>query len=136
MCGFVGAWELTNIGHGMHLRRPAVLVPGSRSSLHAPTCSWGSIISDQREALVMMAPFSTDSGSMGKPSVAHLARRVSSVQVWGQVSRQAFAPAFKAMQCGAVLQGQLCAAVPASRVWRLAHVCTHTRQQVERLDAI
>eukprot|EP00955_Chlamydomonas_euryale_P057405 356754-Chlamydomonas_euryale.AAC.6 len=36
-------------------------------------------MSAQRDAAVMMAPFSTDSGSVGRPSLAHLALVASSV---------------------------------------------------------
>mmetsp|Transcript_10302 Transcript_10302/g.22117 ORF Transcript_10302/g.22117 Transcript_10302/m.22117 type:complete len:220 (-) Transcript_10302:3083-3742(-) len=51
----------------------------SRFMIHLMPCSWGSIMSAQREALVMMAPFSMDRGSVGRPSLAHLALAVSSV---------------------------------------------------------
>lgn len=44
-----------------------------------PTCNCGSIIKGHLAAFVMIAPFSTDNGSIGKPSLAHLARAVSSV---------------------------------------------------------
>lgn len=53
----------------------------SRSRKLGPTCSWGSIMRLQRAALVMIAPFSIDSGSVGSPSCAHLALVESSVSM-------------------------------------------------------
>mmetsp|Transcript_6707 Transcript_6707/g.13097 ORF Transcript_6707/g.13097 Transcript_6707/m.13097 type:complete len:220 (-) Transcript_6707:4114-4773(-) len=41
--------------------------------IHLMPCNCGSIINGQRLALVIMAPFSTESGSVGKPSFAHFA---------------------------------------------------------------
>mmetsp|Transcript_21858 Transcript_21858/g.35402 ORF Transcript_21858/g.35402 Transcript_21858/m.35402 type:complete len:207 (+) Transcript_21858:3953-4573(+) len=47
------------------------------SLIHRMPCSCGSIISAQRAAEVMMAPFWIDSGSVGRPSIPHCALRAS-----------------------------------------------------------
>lgn len=46
---------------------------------HWMPCSCGSIMSGQRAQLHMMAPFSTESESLGSPSLPHRAISVSSV---------------------------------------------------------
>lgn len=76
----------------LHAARPSAHAHASRQSRHAckkqprpppppsqqRTCSCGSIMSGQRAALVMMAPFSIDSGSVGRPSLPQRARAASS----------------------------------------------------------
>mmetsp|Transcript_36229 Transcript_36229/g.69449 ORF Transcript_36229/g.69449 Transcript_36229/m.69449 type:complete len:259 (-) Transcript_36229:4333-5109(-) len=49
----------------------------SRFRIQLMPCSCGSIMSDQRAAFVMMAPFSMESGSVGRPWLAQRARLAS-----------------------------------------------------------
>mmetsp|Transcript_27855 Transcript_27855/g.46607 ORF Transcript_27855/g.46607 Transcript_27855/m.46607 type:complete len:276 (+) Transcript_27855:1278-2105(+) len=49
----------------------------SRFMIQLMPCSCGSIMRLHRAALVMMAPFSMDSGSVGRPSLFHAARPAS-----------------------------------------------------------
>mmetsp|Transcript_11611 Transcript_11611/g.31647 ORF Transcript_11611/g.31647 Transcript_11611/m.31647 type:complete len:259 (+) Transcript_11611:3369-4145(+) len=51
----------------------------SRFTTHLIPCNWGSIMRGHRLALVMIAPFSMDRGSVGRPSLAQRALVESSV---------------------------------------------------------
>ena len=50
------------------------------SLIHLIPCSCGSIIKAHRFAAVMMAPFSMDRGSVGRPSIPHCAFSASVVR--------------------------------------------------------